>query len=81
MEVRGKGLSLILLLVLVLNVMVFVSLALEYTGATGFTRLQWFAIGTTGMALVLCLRAVKLSSELRTGLQRRETIMRLLWLD
>ena len=81
MDVRGNGLSLILLLVLVLNLMVIVSLGLEYTGATGLTRLQWFALGTTGMAALLCLRAVKLSSELRVGMRRRETLLRLLWLE
>jgi hypothetical protein len=81
MEIRGKGLSFILALVLVLNLIVLVSLGLEYVGASGLTRLQWFALGGTGIAALLSLRAFKLSSELRNGLRRRDTLMRLLWLD
>ena len=81
MEIREKGLSLILLLVLVLNLVVIVSLALEYVGASGLTRLQWFALGSTGIAALLSLRAFKLSSELRNGIRRRDSILRLLWLE
>ncbi len=81
MEIKEKGLPLLLLLVLVLNLVVLVSLGLEYVGASGLTRLQWFALGSTGFAALLSLRAFKLSSELRSGIRRRETILRLLWLD
>ena len=81
MEIQAKGLPSILALVLVLNLVVLVSLGLEYVGASGLNRLQWFALGGTGVAALLSLRAFKLSGELRSGLRRRETIMRLLWLD
>jgi hypothetical protein len=81
MEIRGKGLSFILALVLVLNLIVLVSLGLEYVGASGLTRLQWFSLGGTGIAALLSLRAFNMSSELRSGLRRRDTLMRLLWLD
>ena len=81
MEMRGKGLSIILGLVLVLNLAVAISLGLEYVGASRLTRLQWFALGSTGVAALLALRAYTLSNQLSTGLRRRETLMRLLWLE
>jgi len=77
MENREKGLSFILTLVLVLNLVVLVSLALEYVGASHLTRLQWFALGSTGFAALLALRAVKLSSDLRNGIRRVDRLLRL----
>ncbi len=79
MDIREKGLPLILLIVLVLNLVVLVSLGLEYVGASGLNRLQWFALGSTGIAALLSVRAVKLSAEMRSGLRRRDTILRVLW--
>jgi len=80
MEIREKGLSAILLGVLVLNLVVLVSLALEYVGASGLTRLQWFALGGTGVAALLSFRAVKLSSDMHVGIRRRDAILRLIGL-
>ena len=79
METREKGLSIILLVVLVLNLVVLVSLGLEYVGASHLTRLQWFALGSTGAAALLVLRAFKLSSDIwRNGMRRADTILRLI---
>ena len=78
MEIREKGLPVILGLVLVLNLVVLVSLGLEYVGASRLTRLQWFALGSTGVAALLVLRAFKLSHDLRNGLRRADTILRLI---
>lgn len=75
---REKGLPLILLVVLVLNLVVLVSLGLEYVEASHLTRLQWFALGGTGVASLLVLRAFKLSSDLRNGLRRADTLLRLI---
>lgn len=81
MEIREKGLSSILLLVLVLNLVVMVSLGLEYMGASHLDRVEWFVLGCTGVAALLSLRAFKLSSDLRSGIRRIDTILRLMWLD
>lgn len=78
MEIREKGLPLILLLVLVLNLVVVVSLGLEYMGASRLDRVQWFVLGCTGIAALLSLRAFKLSSDLRSGIRRIDTILRLI---
>ncbi|MBY0505541.1 MAG: hypothetical protein K2X03_16630 [Bryobacteraceae bacterium] len=78
MQTREKGLPLLLLLVLVLNLVVLVSLGLEYIHASHLDRLQWFALGGTGVAALLVLRAFKLSSELRNGLRRVDTLLRLI---
>ena len=78
MEIREKGLRLILLLALVLNFVVLVSLGLEYVEASRLTRLQWFALGSTGAAALLVLRAFKLSSDLRNGIRRVDTLLRLI---
>ncbi len=78
METREKGLPVILLVVLVLNLVVLVSLGLEYVEASRLTRLQWFALGSTGVAALLSVRAFKLSSDLRNGIRRVDTILRLM---
>lgn len=69
MESRAPGLSQMLAAVLVLNLVILVSLGLDYIHASGLTRLQWFAFGSAGAAILVGVRTLQTSNKL--GLRRR----------
>jgi bacteriorhodopsin len=78
MRVRDKALPLTLIAILVVQVFLIVALGLDRMQATHATRWEWFALGALGLAVILLLRALRLTLDMRTRISRLSQIQRLL---